>query len=273
VEDDALVQDVLLKMAKQRRESITMYEDGGRQELADQERAELAVIEEFLPKQMSEEETRAAITDQDEIGAAGPKDMGRVMAELKSRHGASLDMTRASALVKDVLSSKLARMTLSPAMAGSTARAGDAEYGRGAARPWLQKAGREFRACCPFHEEKTPSFYVNDAKGFYHCFGCEAHGDVIRWMTDQRGLPFMDAVKELAAEAGLELPAPDPRAARQAEQRAGLHDVMAAAQVWFMENLKSDDRQRAREYLATRGFSSGTLSAFGFGYAPAGGLP
>jgi len=105
VEDEALVQDVLLKMAKQRRESITMYEDGGRKELADQERAELAVIEEFLPKQMSEEETRAAITEiKDEIGAAGPKDMGRVMAELRSRHGASLDMTRASALVKDVLS-------------------------------------------------------------------------------------------------------------------------------------------------------------------------
>ena len=133
----------------------------------------------------------------------------------------------------------------------------------------LQKAGREFRACCPFHEEKTPSFYVNDAKGFYHCFGCEAHGDVIRWMTDQRGLPFMDAVKELAAEAGLELPAPDPRAARQAEQRAGLHEVVAAAQAWFEENLESDEGRRAREYLATRGFSPATLSAFGFGYAPA----
>ena len=61
----------------------------------------------------------------------------------------------------------------------------------------LQRAGREWRACCPFHDEKTPSFYVNDQKGFYHCFGCGAHGDVIRWMTDQRGLQFMDAVKEL----------------------------------------------------------------------------
>ena len=65
----------------------------------------------------------------------------------------------------------------------------------------LTKAGREFKACCPFHNEKTPSFYVNDEKGFYHCFGCEAHGDAIRWMTDQRGMPFMDAVKELAAES------------------------------------------------------------------------
>ncbi|MEE3217833.1 MAG: CHC2 zinc finger domain-containing protein, partial [Pseudomonadota bacterium] len=84
----------------------------------------------------------------------------------------------------------------------------------------LTKAGREFKACCPFHNEKTPSFYVNDEKGFYHCFGCEAHGDAIRWLTDQRGMPFMDAVKELAAEAGMEVPAPDPRAAQRAEKRA-----------------------------------------------------
>ena len=80
----------------------------------------------------------------------------------------------------------------------------------------LTKAGREFKACCPFHNEKTPSFTVNDEKGFYHCFGCGAHGDAIRWMTDQRGLGFMDAVKELAAEAGMEVPAPDPRAAQAA---------------------------------------------------------
>lgn len=103
-EDDDLVIDVLLKMAKQRRESIQMYEDGGRQELADKEKAELSVIEEFLPKQMSEEETRASIEAiKAETGAAGLKDMGRVMAELKSRHGASLDMSRASGLVKESL--------------------------------------------------------------------------------------------------------------------------------------------------------------------------
>ena len=59
----------------------------------------------------------------------------------------------------------------------------------------LTKAGREFKACCPFHNEKTPSFTVNDEKGFYHCFGCGAHGDAIRFLTDARGLPFMDAVK------------------------------------------------------------------------------
>ena len=98
----------------------------------------------------------------------------------------------------------------------------------------LTKAGREFKACCPFHNEKSPSFTVNDDKGFYHCFGCGAHGDAIRWLTDQRGLAFMDAVKELAGEAGLELPAMDPRAAEKAEQRQGLDDVMVAAQAWFV---------------------------------------
>ncbi len=104
-DDDELVTDVLLKMAKQRRESIDMYEDGGRQELADKEKGELAVIEEFLPTQMSEEETRAAIAAiKAELGADGMKDMGRVMGELKSRHGATLDMSKASGLVKEALS-------------------------------------------------------------------------------------------------------------------------------------------------------------------------
>jgi len=104
-DDDALVVDVLQKMAKQRRESITLYEQGGRQELADVEKAELAVIEEFLPQQMSEDETRAAIAAiKDELGAEGPKDMGRVMAELKARHGTVIDMSKASGLVKAALS-------------------------------------------------------------------------------------------------------------------------------------------------------------------------
>ncbi|AKH41479.1 DNA primase [Altererythrobacter atlanticus] len=132
----------------------------------------------------------------------------------------------------------------------------------------LQRAGGEWKACCPFHNEKTPSFTVSDQKGFYHCFGCGAHGDAIRWMTDQRGLSFMDAVKELAAEAGMEVPAPDPRAARAAEQRAGLHDVMQAAQDWFVANLRGADGAKARDYLETRGFDAHTLERFGFGYAP-----
>jgi uncharacterized protein YqeY len=92
-------------MVKQRRESITMYETGGRQELADAEKAEVAVIERFLPAQMSEADTVAAIEAiKAELGASGMKDMGRVMAELKARHAASLDMSKASGLVKAALS-------------------------------------------------------------------------------------------------------------------------------------------------------------------------
>ncbi|MEO7551760.1 MAG: GatB/YqeY domain-containing protein [Croceibacterium sp.] len=104
VEDDALVIDVLQKMAKQRRESIEMFRAGGRAELEAQERGELAVIEEFMPAQMGEGETRAAIEAiKAELGASGPKDMGRVMAELKARHGSELDMSKASGLVKAAL--------------------------------------------------------------------------------------------------------------------------------------------------------------------------
>lgn len=103
-DDDALVIEVLQKMVKQRRESIQLFEEGGRPERAAEEKAELLVIEEFLPAQMSEEETRAAIEAiKAEVGAAGMKDMGKVMGELKARHGAELDMGKASGWVKQAL--------------------------------------------------------------------------------------------------------------------------------------------------------------------------
>ena len=132
----------------------------------------------------------------------------------------------------------------------------------------LIKAGREFKACCPFHNEKTPSFYVNDDKGFYHCFGCQAHGDAIRFLTDAGGLPFMDAVKELAAKAGMEVPAADPKSRDRAERSAGLHEVMEAAQSWFAEALDGVEGGEARKYLKERGISDATKKRFGFGFAP-----
>ena len=132
----------------------------------------------------------------------------------------------------------------------------------------LIKAGREFKACCPFHNEKTPSFTVNDEKGFYHCFGCGAHGDAIRFLTDHRGLPFMDAVKELAGKAGMEVPAPDPRERERQERSAGLYDVMAAAQKWFFEKLNGIDGSEARAYLAGRGIDAKAIERFGIGLAP-----
>ncbi|MGQ0659690.1 DNA primase [Sphingosinicella sp.] len=132
----------------------------------------------------------------------------------------------------------------------------------------LTKAGREYKACCPFHSEKTPSFYVNDEKGFYHCFGCQAHGDAIRWLTDAKGLAFMDAVKELADAAGMEVPVPDPRAQARSERAAGLYEVTAAAQAWFVEQLNGIEGAAARDYLKARGIDAATLERFGFGFAP-----
>ncbi|MES2338489.1 MAG: DNA primase [Pseudomonadota bacterium] len=132
----------------------------------------------------------------------------------------------------------------------------------------LQKAGREFRACCPFHNEKSPSFYVNDDKGFYHCFGCGAHGDAIRWMTDNRGLPFMDAVKELVQAAGMEMPAQDRASAERAERAKGLHEAMADAAAWFTDQLNGIAGAEARAVLEKRGIKAETVRAFGLGFAP-----
>ncbi len=132
----------------------------------------------------------------------------------------------------------------------------------------LQKAGREFRACCPFHNEKSPSFYVNDDKGFYHCFGCSAHGDAIRFLTDAKGLPFMEAVKELAAAAGMEVPAADPRSAEKAERATGLIAATEAAQKWFVEQIQGIGGAEARAYLARRGVPEELARAFGIGFAP-----
>jgi DNA primase len=132
----------------------------------------------------------------------------------------------------------------------------------------LTRAGREWKACCPFHNEKTPSFTINDDKGFYHCFGCGAHGDAIRWMTDQRGLPFIDAVKELAQAAGMEMPEQDPRAREKADRASTLHDVMAQAEAFFVEELGKAEGAHARAYLKKRGISEAQARAFRIGFAP-----
>jgi DNA primase len=132
----------------------------------------------------------------------------------------------------------------------------------------LTRAGREWKACCPFHNEKTPSFTVNDDKGFYHCFGCGAHGDAIRFLTEAGGLSFIDAVKDLANAAGMTVPAPDARTREKTERAEGLHDVMAAAASWFRDQLAGKDGSDARAYLDRRGVPEAMRQAFALGYAP-----
>ena len=130
----------------------------------------------------------------------------------------------------------------------------------------LKKAGREYQARCPFHDEKTPSFTVSPQKQFYHCFGCGAHGSVIGFMMNYEGLEFVDAVEELARMAGLQV----PRDAATSAPRpaAGLYELLAEAGAWYQAQLKQSPQ--AIEYLKRRGLSGEVAARFEVGYAPAG---
>jgi len=129
----------------------------------------------------------------------------------------------------------------------------------------LKRAGREFQACCPFHDEKTPSFTVSPQKQFYHCFGCGAHGSAIGFLMNYEGLEFVDAVEDLARHAGLEVPREATRAARPS---AGLYEILESASDFYQEQLKNNPEAIA--YLKQRGLSGEVAKTFGIGFAPAG---
>lgn len=136
------------------------------------------------------------------------------------------------------------------------------------------RAGRESKACCPFHKEKSPSFTINDDKQFYHCFGCGAHGDVIHFFMKHDNLSFMDAVEMLSAEAGLKMPALDPMAAAKAEKTRDLNALMEEATSYFIVALeKPGAGEEALRYILERGMSREMIAAFRVGYAPADGQP
>ncbi len=132
----------------------------------------------------------------------------------------------------------------------------------------VTRAGREFKACCPFHSEKTPSFTINDDKQFYHCFGCGAHGDVLGFVMQHDNLSFIDAIEMLSSEAGLQMPKPDPEAVKKAEKAKDLHTLVESATKWFEENLHAPGNEKIVEYLLGRGLTKETLSAFRVGFAP-----
>lgn len=135
----------------------------------------------------------------------------------------------------------------------------------------LKKAGRNYSGLCPFHQEKTPSFTVSADKQFYHCFGCGAHGNALRFLMEYDKLRFPEAVEQLAARQGIEVPregADDPRAqARERKRQEGVNLLELSAS-FFRERLKMPEGQAAREYLARRGLSSEVQRDFGIGYAP-----
>ena len=142
----------------------------------------------------------------------------------------------------------------------------------------LERRGREWAALCPFHEEKTPSFYVNDEKNFYHCFGCGAHGDAIGFLMQREGLRFIEAVERLGTESGLGPPPrrkpASPEAEREQDERVRLGAMLEEAAAWFSARLFEPGGREALAYLReARGVGEATAAAFRLGLAPEGGEP
>src|SRR5207253_909638 len=138
----------------------------------------------------------------------------------------------------------------------------------GGRRVKLKRAGKEWKGLSPFQQEKSPSFTVNDQKGFYHDFSSGKHGDIISFLMETEGLGFTEAVERLAAMAGLPLPAATPDAARHEQRRKTLHDVMECAAKFFADTLASRHGAKARGYLGDRAISPATQLQFRLGYAP-----
>jgi len=133
----------------------------------------------------------------------------------------------------------------------------------------LKKSGANYMACCPFHNEKTPSFSVNQNKQFYHCFGCGVSGDAIRFLTEYERLDFVDAVEQLAGQAGLEVPREtlSPIEAKREERKRTLYDLVQDAARLYYKALRADTR--AQDYVVKRGLTPKTARSYGLGYAPA----
>ena len=126
----------------------------------------------------------------------------------------------------------------------------------------------DFWACCPFHAEKSPSFHVDDRKGFYHCFGCKASGDIFTFLIEKEGLKYPEAVERLAMEAGLAMPQVSEAEVEREELRASLYEVMEMAAAFFEAELQAARGAKARGYLADRQLSPAIQKEFRLGYAP-----
>jgi len=134
----------------------------------------------------------------------------------------------------------------------------------------LKKAGANYAACCPFHNEKSPSFTVSPTKQFYHCFGCGAHGTAISFVMEYQGMGFVDAIKELAGRAGMQVPESEGRGFKDEKpgQTRTLIEIMARAAQYYKDQLKASPR--AVEYCKKRGLTGEVAARFGMGYAPEG---
>ncbi len=134
----------------------------------------------------------------------------------------------------------------------------------------LSRKGRDWWGCCPFHNEKTPSFTVSDEKGFYHCFGCSEHGDAITFEMKVNNLTFVEAVEKLAGIAGMEVPKQTPVDIKKEQKRVSLFEVVEKACKFFQDMLYLSAGEKALEYIKSRGISEKSIKEFRLGYAPAG---
>src|SRR5690349_9211379 len=133
----------------------------------------------------------------------------------------------------------------------------------------LTRRGRESTGLCPFHNEKTPSFTVSDEKGFFHCFGCGAHGDVIGFVMKSEGLAFRETVERLAGEAGMQMPVERPEEREREERAQTLGEVVELACKFYEQQLRQPNGRAALDYLKGRGLADATIARFRLGYAPA----
>ncbi|MBX9946509.1 MAG: DNA primase [Reyranella sp.] len=134
--------------------------------------------------------------------------------------------------------------------------------------PLKRRSGSEYAGLCPFHNEKTPSFTVNDKKGFYHCFGCSEHGDAVSFVMKTEGLSFPESVEKLAREVGLPVPRATPAERERAERASTLQDVVELAARWFQKQLRLPVGRQGLDYLRGRGLNEETIDDFRLGFAP-----
>jgi DNA primase len=132
----------------------------------------------------------------------------------------------------------------------------------------LKARGNVHKGLCPFHNEKTPSFTVDDTRGTYHCFGCGEHGDIIKFVMETERLDFVEAVKQLAGEAGVALPAPDPYFAAYEKKTKSLYEIMEIAAKFFEDELRGANGRIAMDYIKSRGLKAESLAKFRIGFAP-----
>ena len=141
------------------------------------------------------------------------------------------------------------------------------------ARVPLKKAGKEYKACCPFHGEKTPSFTVSQSKQFYHCFGCGAHGTAVGFLMEYEHMPFPEAIEELARMVGMEVPreAVSLQQAQRRSENEGLYQILEKSDQFFQAQLRNHPQaKQAVDYLKGRGLSGEIAKEFGIGFAPQG---